>query len=115
MAGQVFAEKPKEKMDIIEKVAFKVGKKTYIAEFKNADINKVSKFAPEGKTRKEVNESFAKLADKYDVKIYEKGKKKKPVGDPSKTMMAQAGKALVGEAMKVSTVKKLQLIPKKKM
>lgn len=114
MAGQVFAEKPKEKMNIVEKVTFKVGKKTYIAEFKNADIDKVSKFAPKGKTRKEVNESFAKLADKYDVKIYEKGKKK-PVGDPSKTVMSQAGKALVGEAMKVSTVKKLQLIPKKKM
>ena len=114
MAGQVFAEKPKEKMDIIEKVTFKVGKKTYVAEFKNAEIDKISKFAPKGETRKEVNESFGNLAEKYDVVIYEKGKKK-PVDDPAANVMAQAGKALVGQAMKVSTVKKLQLIPKKKM
>ncbi len=113
MAGQVFAEKEKKKATVIEKITFRVGNTTYVAEFKNPPKIGTIK-PPKGKTPKEANKGFAEMAEKYDVVIYEKGKKK-PVEDPSLKVMATAGKVLLRQSMvKSIDVKKLVPIPKMK-
>lgn len=106
---EVYAEKPKEKTTVIKEVTFKVGNKIYTAKFEKAPkIGEVK--APKGKTPKEVNAEFAKMADSYNVVIYEKGSKK-PIEDPSVRIKATAGKVLLRESI-IKSIDVKELVPK---
>ena len=111
---QVQLEKPKKEVKVIESVEFKSGGKTYVAKFsKPAKIKDIPSI-PKGETPKEIAQNSAKVADKYGVVIYEKGKKK-PIANPGTKLKAKAGKTLMSEKRKKTMdVTKLVPIPKMK-
>jgi len=114
--GEVFAEKKTKKSPVITEVTFNIGKKTYIAEFKEPAKAKevMEKMPSEDEGKKEVNKKFGNLAKDYKPVIYEKkGKKKVAVDKPTNGMYSQAGKALVGDAY-IKTLKVKKLVPKLK-
>jgi|GEM_PF-1894843 len=114
--GEVFAEKETKKIEVITEVTFKVGDKTYVAEFKKpANVKEVMEKLPkEEEGKKEVNKKFGELAKEYEPVIYEKkGAKKIPVDEPAEKIYSQAGKALVGDSMK-KTLDVGKLVPKLK-
>lgn len=114
--GEVFAEKETKKVEVITEVTFKVGDKTYVAEFKKPANAKdvMEKMPKEEEGKKEVNKKFGDLAKEYEPVIYEKkGAKKIAVESPTEKIYSQAGKALVGDSMK-KTLDVGKLVPKLK-